>query len=369
MTRFLHSAKIMVVDDTPENLRLLVWMLTKENYTVQAFPRGKLAISAAQEDPPDLLLLDINMPEMNGYEVCERFKAIEKLAEIPIIFLSAMSEMEDKLVAFRSGGVDYITKPFHFEEVRARVETHLKIRYYQIELHEHNLHLQKLVDEQVLAIVAAKEEISHAQLATILAMSKIAEARDENTGRHIERTQHYCRALALALRGREEYKGVMTDDFIGNLFHASPLHDIGKVAIPDAILLKPGKLTEEEFEIMKTHTVIGAHNLADVQKNYPNNMFINMGLAIARSHHERWDGRGYPDGLAGNDIPLASRIMALADVYDALRSERCYKAAFSHEKTCEIISNENGSQFDPFVVNAFLRIEQEFFHIHEGMNQ
>lgn len=369
MTQIPNSARIMVVDDTPENLRLLVKMLTAENYIVHAFPRGKLALAAALEEPPDLLLLDINMPEMNGYEVCKQFKSIDKLADIPIVFLSAMSEMEDKIIAFRCGGVDYITKPFHLEEVRIRVDTHLKIRRYQAELQEHNLNLQKRVDDQVLAIVAAKEEISHAHLATILAMSKIAEARDENTGRHIERTQGYCRALAIALWEMEDFKNKITDDFIANLFHVSPLHDIGKVAIPDAILLKPGKLTAEEFEIMKTHTILGAMNLEAVRQNYPNNVFINIGADIARSHHERWDGRGYPDGLAGDEIPLAGRIMALADVYDALRSERCYKTAFSHEKSCEIMKSEIGSHFDPALGRVFLNIEKEFSHIHEGLNQ
>ncbi len=369
MSTVLNHTNIMVVDDTPENLRLLVRILEEDGYTVRAFPRGKMAISAAIVDPPDLLLLDINMPEMNGYQVCQQFKATCELTDIPIIFLSGMNETEDKLLAFQCGGVDYITKPFQIEEVRARVETHLKIRNYQAKLHQHNLHLQELVDQQVRVIMAAREEISYAHLATIRAISKIAEARDDETGRHIERTQGYCITLALELRKWDGFKNVVTDDFVNNLFHVSPLHDIGKVAIPDTILLKPGRLTEQEFEIMKTHTIIGARNLEAVKNNYPNNAFITMGAAIARSHHERWDGLGYPDGLAGEDIPLESRIMAMADVYDALRSKRCYKPEFSHEKTCEIISHEKGLHFDPSVVNAFLKIENEYSIIHEGRKQ
>jgi putative two-component system response regulator len=361
------TASIMIVDDTPANLKLLEGMLREQGYSTRPCPRGRLALRAAESEPPDLILLDINMPEMNGYEVCEQLKANEKLADIPVIFISALNETMDKIKAFAVGGVDYVTKPFQFEEVQARVETHLELRRNRLELKRHNHNLEELVQEQVEQILRGKESLSDAQLATILAMSKIAEARDDDTGKHIERTQSYCRALAVKLRDQDGLQAVINDDFIDNLFHASPLHDIGKVAIPDAILCKPGKLTDEEFEIMKTHAAMGAETLRSVSAKYPNNAFINMGIEIAQSHHEKWSGAGYPDGLAGGDIPLSARIMAIADVYDALRSVRCYKEAFSHEKSRDIIVSDSGMHFDPTGVEAFLAIEDEFSKINERL--
>ena len=367
ITKEEAKANIMVVDDTPANLRLLQGMLCEQGYNVRPCPKGKLALKAAENRPPDLILLDINMPEMNGYEVCERLKADDKLAEIPVIFISALNEMMDKVKAFGAGGVDYITKPFQFEEVQARVETHLKLRKCQVELKRHNDNLAELVREQIKETLEAKKQASDAQLATILAMSKIAEARDDDTGKHIERTQTYCRALAVKLREKPEYHDVIDESYIENMFHASPLHDIGKVAIPDAILCKPGKLSEDEFEIMKGHTSSGSQTLRTVSERYPDNTFVNMGIAIAQSHHEKWNGAGYPEGLEGEDIPLCARIMATADVYDALRSERCYKKPFPHEKSRNIILEDTGIHFDPSLGETFIEIEQEFNDIHERL--
>lgn len=360
-------AKIMVVDDVPYNLKLLTTMLQKQGYESCAFPKGMMALMSALEDPPDLVLLDINMPEMNGYEVCERFKSVDTLAEIPIIFISANTETIDKVRAFTCGGVDYVTKPFQFEEIHARIKTHLELRRVKFELQQHNLNLQKLVTEQVASIIAAKEEISDAHMATIVAMSKIAEAKDNITGKHIERTQLYCRLLAQKLQEYPEFAPLINDTFIDNLYHASPLHDIGKVAIPDSILRKPGKLTFDEFEIMKTHVLIGYTNLEAVYKRYPNNTFIKMGMEIARSHHEKWDGSGYPDGLSGDAIPLAGQIMAVADVYDALRTERSYKSAFSHEKSCDIMMAGIGTHFSPTIGKAFQELQEEFAAINARM--
>jgi putative two-component system response regulator len=356
-----NGATIMVVDDTPENLALLQEMLQMQGYRVVVFPGGELALTAARKNPPDLILLDIMMPGMDGYEVCRQMKADETLKEIPVLFLSALSGTADKVKAFSVGAVDYITKPFQFEEVRARVQTHLRLRALQLELEKHNRQLEQLVEEKV-------REISDSQMATILALAKLAESRDEETGQHIERTQTFCRILAERLRGNPRYAQSLDDTYINNIFHAAPLHDIGKVGIPDSILLKPGKLTPEEFEVMKTHTTIGARTLQAVRSKYPRNAFLNMGIAIARSHHEKWDGTGYPDGLVGEDIPLSARIMAVADVYDALRSKRPYKEALPHEKACEIIIAESGKHFDPAVVEAFTALESEFAAIREQMS-
>ena len=368
ITEKLDEANIMIVDDTLANLRLLEGMLRDKGYNVRPFPRDRFALNAAKNDPPDLILLDINMPEMNGFEVCDVLKEADDTRDIPVIFISALNEIKDKIDAFSAGGVDYVTKPFQFEEVQARVDTHLKLRRLQVELERHNGQLESLVQEKIGEVLEAKEEISQAQLATIVAMSKIAESRDDDTGKHIERVQAYCRTLAVKLHTMPEYERIIDDEYIENLSQASPLHDIGKVGIPDAVLCKPGKLTDEEFETMETHTVLGAETLQAVKAQYPNNAFVNMGIEIARSHHEKWNGMGYPDGLSGEEIPLCARIMTVADVYDALRSDRCYKKAFSHEKSRDIIQNDSGTHFDASLANAFLDIEREFDAINERMN-
>lgn len=340
---------ILVVDDVPANLTLLAGMLKEKGHRVRPVPSGKLALKAVEHEPPDLILLDITMPEMDGFEVCRRLKQEIKTRDIPIIFISALTETLDKVKAFGSGGVDYVTKPFQFEEVEARVETHLKLHRYQTQLEE-------LVQEQV-------REISDSQISTIFALSKLSESRDKETGKHLERVQIYCRMLAEALSREEPYRSVIDAAFINNIFNAAPLHDIGKVASPDHVLLKSSRLTEEEFTIMKQHALVGASTMESVQQIYSRNSFINMGISIARSHHEHWDGTGYPDALKGDAIPLAARIMAIADVYDALRSSRCYKGSFSRELSRKIIEDGSGTQFDPLLVKTFLALEESFDRI------
>lgn len=342
----LFQASILVVDDVPANLTLLSGMLKEKGHRVRPVPSGKLALKAVEREAPDLILLDINMPEMDGYEVCQKLKQDVRFRDIPVIFISALAETLDKVKAFGSGGVDYVTKPFQFEEVEARVETHLKLRRYQV-------NLEQLVKKQVA-------EISASQLATIFALSKLAESRDRETGKHLERVQVYCKMLAERLGSEPPYDKLIGKDFINNIFNASPLHDIGKVAIPDRVLLKPTMLTPDELEIIKNHTVVGAATIEAVKEIYPQNTFLEMGIAIARSHHECWDGSGYPDGLKGERIPLAARIMAVADVYDALRSKRCYKEPISSNKCSEIIKHNSGTHFDPSLVAAFLGLKEEF---------
>ncbi len=344
---------IMVVDDTPANLGLLENMLRRKGYRVLAFPKGALALRGALATPPDLILLDINMPEMNGYEVCQKLKEEPSLASIPVLFLSALNEPEDKTKAFSAGGVDYITKPFQFEEVLARVQTHLQLQEMRKTLEHYNRNLEERIRVQV-------REISAAQISTIIALAKLAEERDGDTGKHIERVRLHCRHLAEALQESSPYSGEIDQTFVDNIYHASALHDIGKVGIKDGILQKPGILSPEEYGEIKNHTLIGARTLQTVQGAYPNNAFIGMGIEITRSHHERWDGGGYPDGLAGEAIPLSARIMAVADVYDALRMERCYKPAFPHSKAVEILREGRGTQFDPVILDTFLDMEDLF---------
>lgn len=343
----------MIVDDTPANLGLLEEILAKEGYEVVAFPGGEMALQAVAKVQPQLILLDIMMPKMNGFEVCQALKSKESQRDIPVIFISALDATKNKLQAFTQGGVDYVTKPFQTEEVLARVKTHVKIYQMQVTLERFNNELEQLVEEKV-------RDILDSQQATLIAISNLAEFRDEATGRHIERTRSFCRLLAEKMRENPGFQDIIDDEFIDAIYYAAPLHDIGKVGIPDHILLKPGKLSQEEFEIMKTHVPIGVSTLKKVQERYPKNMFIQKGIEFVLSHHERWDGSGYPEGLQGEAIPLSGRIMALADVYDALRSRRSYKEPYSHGESCTIIQNSSGSHFDPAVVDAFIACEKIF---------
>ncbi len=354
---------ILIVDDTPANLRLLGQILKDHGCRVRAAPSGALAIRAAINQTPDLILLDINMPEMTGYEVCQKLKSIERLAKTPIIFISALQEPDDKVRAFAAGGVDYVTKPFQTPEVCARVDTHVSLRRLQIQLEQQNTRLQELVDEQV-------REISESQLATIFALAKLAESRDDRTGHHIRRVQDYCRALARAVAGSFGDELQLDDGYVDAFSGAAPLHDVGKVGIPDAILVKPDRLTDHETAIMRNHTLLGATTLSDVLERYPNNLFVKMGVEMARWHHERWDGTGYPDGLHGEQIPLSARMLAVADQYDALRSSRPYKPAFDHDEAVRIMTVGDGrtrpEHFDPRVLEAFLRTASEFDEIFCG---
>lgn len=337
--------RILIVDDTPTNIYVLMESL-RTDYAIQIATHGLKALTlASSPHPPDLILLDIMMEGMDGYEVCRRLKADKRTEGIPVIFVTTRSEVEDEAYGLEIGAVDYITKPISPAIVKARVRNHL-------ELKAHRDHLERLVEQQV-------QSISSSRLSTIFALSKLAESRDDETGQHLERTQIYCEMLARQLMAIEAFPCTLDEKFIETIYWACPLHDVGKVAIPDHVLCKPGRLSEAEFEVMKGHTVRGAETLRQVTESYPDNDFIAMGVAIARSHHEYWDGNGYPDGLVGEDIPLAARIMSVADVYDALTSKRCYKEAMTHEQATELIVRESGTHFDPKIVEAYLQISSE----------
>lgn len=353
MSATFKKTNILVADDNRQDLRGLVALLERSGYEARPVPNGRLAVEAAAVDPPDLALLDVRMPEMSGFEVCRWFRQHERLREIPVIFVSGLDGASDKLEGFLAGGVDFITKPFHEEEVLARIRTHLRLHRLQEELQAQNARLEQRVNEQVKAVTAS-------QMAIIFALAKLAETRDDDTGRHIERVQTFSRLLADRMRQMDLHASKLTDAYIEHLYQSAALHDIGKVGTRDAVLLKPGKLTDEEFDEMKKHCALGAQALAAVLRRYPENQFVRMGMDIARSHHERWDGKGYPDGLRGAAIPLAARIVSLADVYDALSSVRCYRPAFSHEDTCRMICEQEGRQFDPDVVAAFRTLQEEF---------
>jgi putative two-component system response regulator len=360
MLETTRLANLLIVDDTPANLRLLSSMLTDKGYKVRAVINGPMALTAAKTAPPDLILLDINMPNMNGYQVCEHLKAEERLKNIPVIFISALDDIQDKAKAFIVGGVDYITKPFQIEEVLMRVKNHLDLRKTQFELEKAKNELLRINQNLEERVQIQVKQISNSQLATIFALAKLADSRDSNTGKHLERVSQYCRVIAQRLTTLTHFQEKIDNQFIEDLSTASALHDIGKVGIPDHILLKPGKLTYEESEIMKEHVRIGADALREVDQKYPGNILIRMGIEIAESHHEKWDGSGYPCHLAGESIPLAARILALVDVYDALIAVRPYKAAYSHARSCEIIISERGRHFDPDLVDCFVKVEKQF---------
>jgi putative two-component system response regulator len=344
---------MLVVDDNEMNRDMLSRRLEKQGHIVATAENGCQAIEMLRTRPFDLVLLDIMMPEMNGYEVLEKVKSDMALRQIPVIVISAVDQMESVVRCIELGAEDYLPKPFDPVLLRARVGASLeRKRLYDLE-ENYRIQLEDRVEEQV-------REISSAQQGVIFAMSKLAESRDPETGAHLERIQEYCRTLSKELSKLTRYASEIDKTFIENIHAASPLHDIGKVGIPDHILKKPGGLTEEEFAIMKTHTVIGVETLRAVDRQNPGNKFVCIGVEIAGSHHERWDGTGYPHGLAGEDIPLAGRIVALADVYDALTSKRCYKEALPHEESREIILAERGKHFDHDIVDCFLSAEKEF---------
>lgn len=354
--------KILIIDDNELNLKILSLILTKSKYKVDAIVNPKSVIDEMAFNPPDLILLDISMPDIDGFKLCSLIKHDVRFKNIPVIFVTMHSNAEFVVKAFEYGAVDYITKPFNAEEVKVRVANHLRMQDLQNKLTEINQYLEQKIQEQIV-------KISDAQMETIYSLAKLAQSRDDDTGTHLERVRRYCYLIASRLADNSPYQEQVDEQFVKNIFNASPLHDIGKVGIPDSILLSPHKFTPEEFDIMKTHTTIGAETLSEVNLKFGDNSFIRMGTVIARSHHERWDGRGYPDGLAGEEIPLSARIMAIADVYDALTSKRAYKEAFSQEKSVEIIREGRGTQFDPVVTDVFLELAGEFANVRISLNE
>lgn len=349
----VRQQMVLVIDDTPANLSLLNQLL-RPHYHVRLASSGARGLELAAMQPPDLVLLDIMMPEMDGYEVCRRLKASPLSAGIPIIFLTAKIDAADEELGFEVGAVDFIHKPIAPSIVLARVRTHLQIKAWQTFLEDQSAWLQSEVERRV-------NEVLYLQEAAIRVMVSLAEFRDECTGNHIRRTQTYVRLLAQHLSRQERDREFLSVEHIDQIAKASPLHDIGKIAIPDHILLKPGKHTVEEFEIMKTHAMKGESMLIRTRQELgEDNLMLHFASQIARSHHERWDGTGYPDGLQGESIPLAARLMAVADVYDALRSVRPYKKAFSHEEAFDMLLQQRGRHFDPAAIDAFIALEDEF---------
>ena len=353
---------ILLIDDDPAVLEALNECL-RPHYQTRIATRGQKGLELARLQPqPDLILLDVELPDMKGYSVCEALKRDSLTAPIPVMFLSSHTDVGDITRGLQLGAVDYVTKPVAPPILLARVQTHLRLREASDFLRDQNAHLETLVSRRTRDLEARTRELQHSQDLTIFALGSIAETRDNETGNHIYRTSAYVEVMArqLAVESSRRHETVAMQDW-EMIWKSAPLHDIGKVGIPDHILLKPGKLTTEEFEVMKRHTVLGrdAIRVAEIRVKSEGS-FLRVASEIAYGHHERWDGAGYPQGIGGEDIPLSARLMALADVYDALVSKRVYKPPMTHATAVEIIREGRGSHFDPEVLDVFLEAADAF---------
>lgn len=338
--------KVLIADDVTENIDILMHVL-QQDYAIIAAKDGEKALSLARTAPhPDLILLDIMMPKMDGYQVCTALREDPATATIPILFITALDGFEEESKGLSLGAVDYITKPFIPDLVQARVANH-------IELKRHRDKLEELVSERT-------QELALTQEVTIYTLANLAETRDPETGGHIRRTQTYVRLLAEKLQHHPRFSDQLDTQTIELLYKSAPLHDVGKVGVSDTILLKPGKLTNEEFDAMKLHTTYGRDSLHTAVEQLGETSFLRYAQEVAYTHHEKWDGSGYPQGLKGEEIPLSGRLMALADVYDALISKRVYKPPFPHSKAVTIIEESSGTHFDPEIASAFLEIAEAF---------
>ncbi len=354
---------ILAVDDQPDNL-LILESLLEDSHTVHTAHNGKEALAfLARGNKVDLILLDVMMPVMDGFETCRRLKSMEQTRDIPILFITGLESAADEEYGLTLGAEDFIHKPFVPAVVMARVRNHLRLSQATQQLKLRNDDLEQQVMERTREIVRQADELMRqkqsviaAQDATIMSFRLLAGTRDNETGSHIARTQNYVRVLAEQLRHHTRFSRFLTDETITLIYKSSALHDIGKVGIPDAVLHKPGKLNAEEWEIMKRHCVLGRDAIVASDEL----SFLTYAREIAYTHHERWDGTGYPQGLSGEDIPLSGRLMAVADVYDSLISKRVYKPAFPHEQSVAMMFAERGKHFDPDILDAMLELSETF---------
>ncbi len=352
---------ILLVDDDPAVLGVLKECL-RPHYQLRIATLGRKGLALAAMHPlPDLILLDVKLPDMHGYDVCTALKQNAETVAIPVMFLSSNSDEENITHGLELGAVDYVSKPVAAPILLARVRTHLRLREASDLLRNQNVHLESLVSLRTRDLEARTAELQLSQDLTIVALGSIAETRDNETGNHIHRTRAYVQIMAGRLAPLQRYRTSMSEELWAMIWKSAPLHDIGKVGIPDQILLKPGKLTFEEFEVMKRHPVIGRDALraAEIRMGSEGS-FLGVAKEIAYAHHERWDGTGYPEGLKGDAIPLSARMMALADVYDAMISKRVYKPALPHALAIATIREGRGGHFDPSIADCFLENDDEF---------
>ena len=352
---------VLVADDEPANLRLLGELL-QSRYRVRVANSGERALQAASREPrPDLILLDIVMPDMDGYAVLHSLRADPATRDIPVIFVTSMDGSANEERGLELGAVDYITKPYQSAVVLARVRTHLELKQARDWLKDQNAFLEAEVNRRMAENLVIQD-------ASILALASLAATRDTETGKHLRRTQGYVRALADQLRHHPKYASYITPRYVDSVAKSAPLHDIGKVGIPDDILLKPGRLTPIEWAFMKTHARRGSEAIEAAERDVAQPIeFLALAKEITRCHHEKWDGSGYPEGLQGDAIPLSARLMALADVFDALSTRRPYKDPMPMEQVSAMIVAERGKHFDPDVVDAFLAVRDTFADIAEKL--
>ncbi len=360
-----RTARILVVDDQEASRRVLVHLLEAFGMETIQIENGVDALLAVQSEHPDLVLLDLFMPGMNGETVLRELKRNPATYALPVVMISGNDDAKLVSRCIELGAEDYVVKPFNESILMARVRAGLNRKRLNEYESEYRALLENRNEELSGALNAQLIKTNQMQSATIFALSKLAESRDPETGEHLERICEYVRILATELQSDPEFMGTIDNAMIEQLCQTSPLHDIGKVGIPDRILQKPGKLSEEEFETMKLHTIIGAETLRAVAEKHPHNSFLQLGICVTESHHERWDGSGYPHRIAGENIPLAGRILALADVYDALTSARCYKKPIAHDASVQIILQGSGAHFDPRIVAAFDRRAGDFWRTSE----
>lgn len=349
---FYMEHVILVVDDDKNNLMLAQKIFGKK-YRIAAATSGMAAFKYLEKKIPDLILLDINMPGMDGFEVMERLQNDEIYKQIPVIFLTADDDSETETRCFRAGAHDFVRKPFVADVALSRINRIL-------ELEDYHKRLEVMVAEQAEEIERNSQKISSMQEQVIIGMANLIELRDDSTGMHVKNTKKYVGMIAGKMKEEHLYADILTESYIKNMCKAAPLHDIGKIRISDLILQKPGKLTEEEFNDMKKHTVYGSDIIHEIMGGLEDDEYIKIAADIARYHHERWDGTGYPEGLSGQDIPLCARIMAFADVFDALYAERCYKKPVRPvSKVLGIIEEGRGTQFDPEITSVFLSLKED----------
>lgn len=364
-----HQGKVLIVEDSPIIRRLIRDQVKKLGYSAMEAENGQEALDIMRLDKPDCVILDLMMPVMTGPELLEIMQADAELSTIPVIVVTALSDMDKIVYCIEKGAADYMPKPFRAQILRARLASCIN----QKKSHDREMELQKKLEIQNAEleerVTKQVDQITAAQMSTIFAMCKLAESRDEDTGEHIDRTREICYLLAQrVLEKPNPDEPPPRPDLARIIRTAAPLHDIGKVAVSDLILRKPGKLTPEEFDSIKTHTTAGYTLLNDVDNLHPGNNFIKMGKEIALHHHEKWTGGGYPKGLSGYNIPLSARIMALADVYDALTHARCYKPAMSHQDAMQIILDGKGSHFDPYLVDLFVELEDTIVEVSRELD-
>lgn len=346
---------ILIVDDLEVNLVILAKIIEKMGYRPMKALDGKKALHMIRQTLPQLILLDVSMPEMNGYELCRVFKSNKLTRDIPVIFISAMDGSEDRVRGLKEGAVDFIVKPFEPMEVTMRIENQLKIYKMQKEMEAYNLRLNRLVNEQMKRIESEQKSI-------LYALAKVTEGRDNTIVGHLENISYNSRMLAQSLQFSPKFENEITSAFIEKIGVAAMCHDIGKIQIPDEVLLKPGSLNVDERRLIRQHTTIGARILEEIYDNAEKNDFLPMAINIARYHHERWNGTGYPEGLKGKEIPLCARIVSLIDIFDTLTGERCYKIGYTIEESLQIIEECREIYFDPDIVDVFLRIQKQLKH-------